>query len=730
MMGGVTDNGNGQSTVWLKPRFDSMPADIAQLCQFLVWRAQQRDSKWTKVPYCARTGKSGSSTDAQTWSSFEEAKAAYGRGGYTGIGVAMAVPLAGVDLDHCIDPETGKIAEWAMVIIRAFDSYAEKSPSGTGVRILFEGQLPGAGLNRTVKDCHIEIYDKGRFLTLTGHHIDGTPITIEPRQDAASQLYQWILDNTGTGKQSNTRPVIDPNQKGKDLTDSEVMECAMNAANGAKFEKLWDGDISDYIDTTHPEGNPSRADSAIVGLLCYHSLDDEQVERLWKGSKLFRDKLNRCDYVERTINFIRKNQTDVCSKALPKRNDKKSNVITIIPVALPKIVSEFDEVVLLVLSHLEPVVTEEDKLTLLALIGVFAGRKTAAISRGMLARRIRRLDEEGKIATGKTLDQFGGRRLDALKKALRRSLKIPVLTIIEHSKQRGFDKRTQKPKPSRYELDLEIFREALALARYYYDEWCDGKPRFKEWQGDKNYQPKPNPGKCREVAARHVAQRYSKLDKPEESEQKKTEIDDFSKWVGFEKTILRASGRWADAFDDLGKTTQERRVFAGRLLDQIKLILLQKDKLERRRMLLKLLQDSKTVRRGHTFMHEGMLSEGKKTAKTAPAESACSHYGVNTNGDMKDLIYERQLQQWRALGEISVALPRAAIWHNKDCDAPTSAIGIFDLPGPDGRLYVKTSDSAGGVPFDELEFLPSAAALASDPLVDAIIADEIDAEGF
>jgi primase-polymerase (primpol)-like protein len=141
-MGGVTYNGNGQSPIWLKPGFESMPACLLPLRQFLVWKAQQREGKWTKVPFNARTGRSGSSTNAQTWSNFDDAKAAYNKGGYAGIGIAMADAIAGVDLDHCIDPETGNIADWAMMIARTFDSYTEKSPSGTGVRILFSDDIP------------------------------------------------------------------------------------------------------------------------------------------------------------------------------------------------------------------------------------------------------------------------------------------------------------------------------------------------------------------------------------------------------------------------------------------------------------------------------------------------------------------------------------------------------------------------------------------------------------
>lgn len=101
-MGVIGDNGKVHHPDWLLPRFDSIPTDLMPLHQFLLWKAQWRDGRWTKVPYNSRGG-SGSSTNTETWCGFDEAKAAYSRGGYTGIGIAMCAPLAGVDLDHCVD---------------------------------------------------------------------------------------------------------------------------------------------------------------------------------------------------------------------------------------------------------------------------------------------------------------------------------------------------------------------------------------------------------------------------------------------------------------------------------------------------------------------------------------------------------------------------------------------------------------------------------------------------
>jgi primase-polymerase (primpol)-like protein len=54
----------------------------------------------------------------------------------------------GVDLDGCLDPDTGDMEGWAREIIEELDSYTEVSPSGTGVHVLIRAALPGGATAR------------------------------------------------------------------------------------------------------------------------------------------------------------------------------------------------------------------------------------------------------------------------------------------------------------------------------------------------------------------------------------------------------------------------------------------------------------------------------------------------------------------------------------------------------------------------------------------------------
>jgi putative DNA primase/helicase len=160
-----------EPTPLLKPRFESFPPELTTLNQWFVWKPEclPDKCKYNKIPFNARTGSAGSSTDEKTWSSFEEARRAYERNEqYAGVGFVIqeANGLVGVDLDHCFD-EDKRLADWAERYVSLLNSYTEVSPSGTGVRIFVYAKLPGEGR----KKGDIEMYSSGRFLTVTGRRL-------------------------------------------------------------------------------------------------------------------------------------------------------------------------------------------------------------------------------------------------------------------------------------------------------------------------------------------------------------------------------------------------------------------------------------------------------------------------------------------------------------------------------------------------------------------------------
>jgi hypothetical protein len=114
-------------------------------------------------------------------------------------------PFAGGDLDGCLGPD-GSLKPWARPIIECFsDTWVETSPSNRGVKLFVKAELPGPGRRATYKDGAIELYDRGRFFTVTGRAFNGSPLQIEDHQADVCKLYALI----GGGVQSRSKPKAD-----------------------------------------------------------------------------------------------------------------------------------------------------------------------------------------------------------------------------------------------------------------------------------------------------------------------------------------------------------------------------------------------------------------------------------------------------------------------------------------------------------------------------------------
>jgi hypothetical protein len=165
--------------------FDSILPELRARPHWVCWKYEKDDNgKTTKKPY-RPNGRYASSTTPATWSTFETAAKAAAQ--FDGIGIVCADGLAGIDLDHCLD-DAGNLSDRARSIIDRMDTYTEVTPSGHGLRCLFFGELPGDGIPSNA--LGVEMYDSGRYFTVTGKHLEGTPRTIEHRAEQAAAIYE------------------------------------------------------------------------------------------------------------------------------------------------------------------------------------------------------------------------------------------------------------------------------------------------------------------------------------------------------------------------------------------------------------------------------------------------------------------------------------------------------------------------------------------------------------
>lgn len=261
-----------------------IPQELRDRPQWVLWRRQERDGKPTKVPYRVDGAGRASTTDPGTWAPYDAAAAASRTADGIGFVFTPGDPYVCVDLDGCVDGD-GEIHPEAGRIVRELDGWSEPSPSGSGVHVVVRGEVNGRKkkTGRTPWAAHVEgkaaafeIYDRSRFLTMCGN---GTG-EIRDAQPAIDAVHARLF------------PVENVSQRVKERVtaaawfadDHEIIEKASAAKNGTKFLDLWAGRTADY------DGDDSRADAALIGVLAFWTRDAGQLDRLFRRSGLMRDK--------------------------------------------------------------------------------------------------------------------------------------------------------------------------------------------------------------------------------------------------------------------------------------------------------------------------------------------------------------------------------------------------------------------------------------------------------
>jgi primase-polymerase (primpol)-like protein len=202
-------------------------------------------------------------------------------------------------------------------------TYTEISPSGTGLHLIARGQLPPGWRHKkfSSREHHgIEVYGEGsaHYLTMTGVKWNDNAIKLRTRRLAV--IHAEIEQMFPSKPQPKPIVVAEPEDVHYDydwqqqlqkriaakkggaanasfaLTDEQLIEKAKQAANGAKFTRVWNGDKSEY------KNDDSRADLALCGMLSFWTDDPARIDRLFRQSKLMRGKwAKRADYRDMTI---------------------------------------------------------------------------------------------------------------------------------------------------------------------------------------------------------------------------------------------------------------------------------------------------------------------------------------------------------------------------------------------------------------------------------------------
>jgi putative DNA primase/helicase len=205
---------------------------------------KQKDGteKPTKVPYNARTGRKADPTDPKNWSRFEQVLSVLEADrSYAGPGFAISPGFMFVDYDKCRDPQTGVIDKSVAAKVAFLDSYTEISPSGTGLHVLCRSDAPLPAGRRKLN--HVEMYDGKRFATMTGDHLEGTPVTVENRTEELLSAYNEHFgqcDSKSNSAAEQKRAAVVVPITSTSTSDEAILTDCRAAKNAAKFSRLFD----------------------------------------------------------------------------------------------------------------------------------------------------------------------------------------------------------------------------------------------------------------------------------------------------------------------------------------------------------------------------------------------------------------------------------------------------------------------------------------------------------
>ncbi|MDQ0154130.1 phage/plasmid primase, P4 family [Robertmurraya andreesenii] len=268
--------------------------ELKQQKIWVCWRYEMQKGRRTKVLYNTKGYKTGTSKKYKSqWTTFEEATEAMKAHAFDGIGLVLPHGIGGIDLDH-VDVDS----ELAQEVRALMNTYEEVSPSGKGIHHLFKvdvekipssnGKLSSEYYSKNPHN-QMEIYIGGltnRYLTFTGNAISNHPV-MDRTNEVINFLNGYMKKDSFIDSEIESAFVND---------DFDIIVTARKAKNGDKFMALFDkGDITEY-------GSPSEADQALCNILAFYTGGDmEQMDSLFRQSKLYREKWERDDYRTSTI---------------------------------------------------------------------------------------------------------------------------------------------------------------------------------------------------------------------------------------------------------------------------------------------------------------------------------------------------------------------------------------------------------------------------------------------
>lgn len=260
---------------------DNIPLELRLVNRWcLTGKATESDPGMCKAPFILRDGlwrPVSVTEDAHSLWDFETAKYYQNANPERGIGFVLVAGdgFTCVDLDTKDDsPISASERNWELV--KEMQTYTEASQSGCGYHLWFKGEVSGA-----LKTTEMEVYSRERFIICTGNVIVDAPMVYD--QDVLAFFNDKIKE-----KDIDYSAVDRPQKE----HDDQILARIWESDHSGKFQALWRGDWDGYLAILHSQGinemefDPSRADSAFMGIVTFYTNNFEQCKRIWRASAL------------------------------------------------------------------------------------------------------------------------------------------------------------------------------------------------------------------------------------------------------------------------------------------------------------------------------------------------------------------------------------------------------------------------------------------------------------
>ena len=264
----------------------NVPAELKAIPTWCCYRTQWNEEKGKKDKFIISPidGKWTSTKEPGKWVTFEAAMKYARENNCEGLSILLdkKYGITCIDLDKCIEIETGKLNERASKLVETLSgTYIERSTSGNGLHIFVKDDILKNGTyNMTSVDKNkgdLEVYDDKRIMSLTGDmYSNGNNLT---RAGSAATVY--LRQELGE-RRSVANNGAKPRPTGSlNLSDNELIRWIQSSKQGSKFNDLYNG--------RGVSGNRSDDDAKLAHMLLYfNGGDKDQAFRIMRESGAYR----------------------------------------------------------------------------------------------------------------------------------------------------------------------------------------------------------------------------------------------------------------------------------------------------------------------------------------------------------------------------------------------------------------------------------------------------------